>query len=334
MSRLIFEQGGQREFLSKTKERFGIDWPDVAVLCDINWRTFRDWHREKYRINYAAARKLSKFASLPIPETAVIKSEFWNNAIAGRKGARISYNLYGNPGTAEGRSKGGLKAGEFFRNNPELAKARGFVVRKEIKYPERTKELAELIGIMLGDGGLPGNHQFTVSFNYETDHEYAGYIREIIRTLFGISPYIHRRKNSKGADIVVSSTNLVEFLVKQGLVTGNKVRNQVAVPDWIFGKSDYETACLRGLMDTDGGVYLHKYRVYGKIYKYMKLCFSNHSRPLLNFVFDTLKKLNFKVYLNDNHVSIYAMEEVRKYFDIIGSSNRKHIDRFKNHFVC
>lgn len=334
MSRLIFEHGGQKEYLTETKERLGINWPDMAVLCNVTPRTLRDWRREKYKIDYVSARRLSKLASFPIPKTAILKSEFWNNTDAGRKGARISYKLYGNPGTAEGRSKGGLKAAEYFRDNPEIAKAKGVITRKKIRCPARSVELAELIGIMLGDGGLPDNHQFTISFNYETDHEYADYVRKIIMTLFGTSSYIHRRKDSKGADIVVSSTNLVEFLIKQGLIAGNKVRNQIGVPDWIYEIMEYRVACLRGLMDTDGGVYLHEYHSYGKVYRYLKLCFGNRSKPLLNFAFDTLRKLNLKAYLDGEHVSIYAMEEVKKYFDRVGSSNPKHIGRFKNYFVC
>lgn len=333
MARLIFEHGEQKEYLTKTKERLDINWPDMAILCNVTLRTLRDWRKEKYKINYIAARRLSKLASFPISKTAVIRSEFWNNADAGRKGARIANKLYGNPGTAEGRRRGGLKAAEYFRNNPELAKAKGFITRKKIRCPARSVELAELIGIMLGDGGLPGNHQFTISFNYETDYEYAVYLRKLIMNLFGISSYIHRRRNSRGADIVINSTNLVEFLLKEGLVTGNKVKNQVDVPDWIYEKIEYRVACLRGLMDTDGGVYLHKYRSYGKVYRYLKLCFGNSSKPLLDFVFDTLRKLDFKAYLNGEHVSVYAIEEVKKYFCRVGSSNQKHIDRFKNHFV-
>ncbi len=331
--RLIFPEGKQKRFIENSAQKLGTCWPDVAVACGVDARTLRDWRREKYKISYFSARRLSRFSFVPIPSRAVIRSEHYNNSDAGRLGAKAALKLYGNPGTTEGRRKGGLEATRYFLNNPEIAKAKGFIARKEIKYPERTKELAELIGIMLGDGGLPGKHQFTISFNYETDSEYAEYICRLIISLFGISSYIHRRKNSRGADIVVNSTNLVEFLLKEGLVAGNKVRNQVDVPDWIYEKMEYRIACMRGLMDTDGSVYLHKYISGGKVYTYPKLCFANRSTPLLNFVFDTLKKLDFRAYLNGDHISIYAIEEVRKYFGKIGSSNQKHINKFKNHFV-
>lgn len=241
--------------------------------------------------------------------------------------------LYGNPGTAEGRSKGGKKTVQFFHLNPALAKTIGFVMRKEINYPERSPELAELIGIMLGDGGLPGNHQLTISFNYLTDKDYSRYICSIFEKLFSIGCSIHKRKNSNGADVVVNSSNLVDFLVKQGLVTGNKTRNQADIPSWIKGRAEYQIACLRGLVDTDGGLYTHKYRSNGKYYRYAKLCFTNHSGPLLNSVLTILTGLNFKAYLGDHHVSIYAASEVRRYFREVGSHNLKHVTKFERHFA-
>ena len=250
-----------------------------------------------------------------------------------RLGGLRRVKLYGNPGTPEGRSKGGKKTIRLFRLNPTLAKAIGFVTRKEINYPGRSPELAELVGIILGDGGLPGNHQLTVSFNYLTDRDYSRYICSLFKKLFSIECSIHKRKNSNGADVVVNSSNLVDFLVKQGLVTGNKTRNQVDIPSWIKGKVEYQIACLRGLIDTDGGLYTHKYRSNGKYYRYAKLCFTNHSGPLLNSVLTILTGLNFKAYLDDHHVSIYAAAEVKRYFRKIGSHNSKHLTKFDEHFV-
>lgn len=167
-----------------------------------------------------------------------------NNA---RLGSLRRIELYGNPGTAEGRSKGGKRTVSLFRKNTLLAKKRGFIIRKEIIYPKHSLALAEFIGIMLGDGGLPGNHQIKVSFNVKTDSEYAFYICKLIRKLFLVNYHIHRRRKSNGADIVVSSSNLVDFLVRQGLRAGHKVKNQIDVPAWINEKLEYQKVCLRGL---------------------------------------------------------------------------------------
>ena len=247
-----------------------------------------------------------------------------------RLGGLRRVELHGNPGTPEGRSKGGKRTIEMYHNNPGLAKKAGFILRKDIKYPKRSAKLAELIGVILGDGGLPGNHQLTISFNSKTDKEYSLFLGKILRKLFSIDYYVHPRKNCNGADIVVSSSNLVDFLLKQGLITGNKVKNQVGIPDWIYDKLDYQKACLRGLIDTDGSFYCHRYESGGKKYKYLKLCFANRSRPLLNSTLRILRKLDFQAYLHGDQVFVYSIAGIKKYFEEIGSHNPKHINKITN----
>lgn len=237
--------------------------------------------------------------------------------------------LYGNPGTSEGRSNGGYKTAALFRRNPSFAKKRGFIIRKEIKYPDRCAELAELIGVILGDGGMSGNHQLTISFNSKTDKEYSVFLGKILKKLFLINHYIHPRKDCNGTDIVVNSSNLIDFLLKQGLVVGNKVKNQVDIPDWIYGKFEYQKACLRGLIDTDGSFYRHRYNSNGKDYNYLKLCFASRSSPLLNSVLKILNKLNIQAYLHGDQVFIYSRSGIKKYFEEIGSHNPKHSNKIR-----
>ncbi|MDD4894733.1 MAG: LAGLIDADG family homing endonuclease [Candidatus Omnitrophica bacterium] len=249
-----------------------------------------------------------------------------------RLGGLRRIELYGNPGTPEGRNEGGKKTIAMFHNNPSLAKRMGFILRKEIEYPKESSELAEFIGIMLGDGGLSGNHQITISFNNKTDYEYAAYICKTIKRLFSVNCHIHKRRKSNGADIVLNSSNLVDFLISRGLKAGNKVENQVGVPRWVRKHPLYETACMRGLIDTDGGLYYHKYSVKGKVYTYLKLGFGNRSKPLLQFVFKVLKRLGYKVSLGGDNLSISSGLEVKRYFAEIGSSNPKHINKFRDFF--
>jgi hypothetical protein len=244
-----------------------------------------------------------------------------------RLGGLRRVELYGNPGTPDGRSRGGLNTIKFFHSHPKAAKKSGFIVRKEIKYPPRSSELAELIGIILGDGGLSGNHQLVISFNNKTDKKYSAFLGKILTRLFSISYYVHPRKNCNGADIIVSSSNLIDFLLKQGLNVGNKVKNQVDVPGWICDKATYQKACVRGLIDTDGSFYCHRYNSNGKDYNYLKLCFTNRSKPLLNSVFRILKKFGFEAYLHGDQVFIYSKLGIKKYFEKIGTHNPKHLNK-------
>jgi hypothetical protein len=67
------------------------------------------------------------------------------------------------------------------------------------------------------------------------------------------------------------------------------------------------------------------------MYSYLKLGFTNCSKPLLEFVFNTLKKLGFKTYLNGNNASLYSLTGVKRYFSEIGSNNPKHLKRLKDY---
>lgn len=132
--------------------------------------------------------------------------------------------------------------------------------------------------------------------------------------------------------LVLSSVELVEFLESIGLRQGNKVQQQVDVPDWIWQDQTYQIGCLLGLMDTDGCFYQHLYRVNGQTYAYPKLCLTNYSRPLLRSakrmfeslgLFPTIHKDGHRLYLHD-------VTNVTRYMWIVGTHNRHHQVRYLN----
>lgn len=247
----------------------------------------------------------------------------------GRLGALRRYELYGNPGTPEGRSKGGRHACQFFRLHPEIAGQSSFNALKPIQVPHRSVALAGFIGIMLGDGGIRSRYQFTVSFNKKTDREFAGHVARLIKRLFGIACNTAKRKGAQAADLVVSSVSAVDFLLKQGLVAGNKVRQHVDMPAWIKHNAEYRKACVRGLFDTDGSLYPHRYKVNGTWYEYLKLDFTSCSKPLLNSVQDILGLLGITSSLKGVHITISAQRDVNRFLAVVGTSNSKFVDRWK-----
>ena len=94
----------------------------------------------------------------------------------------------------------------------------------------------------------------------------------------------------------------------------DKVRQQVKVPNWILTSNQYQLSCVRGLMETDGGIFWHRYKVNGKMYAYRKLAFANRSIPLLEFVRDVFINLGISswncIY---RHVWLYNTHEVESY---------------------
>ena len=110
---------------------------------------------------------------------------------------------------------------------------------------------------------------------------------------------------------------------------GNKIKHQVDIPNWVKRNKSYSIACLRGLVDTDGSVFIHKYKVKNKLYFYKKIGFTSRSAPLRQSVFKILKRIGLKARLSGSYdVRIDSQENVKKYFYLVGSNNQRKLDRF------
>jgi len=247
---------------------------------------------------------------------------------SGRLGALARYKIYGNPGTPEGRQKAGKLLVEWIRNNPEVARRSGAAVAKEIKCPPLSPLLAEFVGVLLGDGGIRNTLQVTISFDRQKDREYVRWLQRAIKRLFGLDSSLALRKNNFGGDAVISSVKLVRYLPEiSGLQPGNKLRNGLDVPGWIWERRSYQVSCLRGLMDTDGGPFVHRYQVGGKVYSYPKLCFSSMSEVLRRSVCRLFLELGFHPRLAKTGVIfIDRTEEVKRFYQVVSSRHQRHRD--------
>ncbi|MDP2905318.1 MAG: hypothetical protein Q8O22_03330 [Candidatus Omnitrophota bacterium] len=255
--------------------------------------------------------------------------DYWYCKKAAVLGAKRRYELYGNPGTVEGRRKGGLSSIRKFHADPDFAKRVGFQLRKEIRRPGETAELAEFIGIVIGDGGIRDGRQVAVTFGTAKEKPFAKYVQGMINRLFGLSSSIYPKKGALAADVVVSSVSLAEYLREK--LENKKVHrslNRTDLPGWVLKNSIYKASCLRGLMDTDGGVYCHRYKIRGKWYQYPRLSFCSTSPFLLHSVCNILKDLEFTPKIGRYRVTLYRLPELKRYFDEIGTHNPKHSERY------
>jgi flagellar protein FlaI len=136
--------------------------------------------------------------------------------------------------------------------------------------------LAEMVGIILGDGHLSSDgYYLTINLNFQDEFEYVLYILKLFESLFKIHPIVVKLPNNKANHIRISNRYIVEFLTSKGLKLGNKVKNQVGVPEWIKKDEIYHKYCLRGLFDTDGSIF--------PVIKEnsLKINFKNNSKPLV-----------------------------------------------------
>ncbi len=333
MPRIKFRKQLQSKFLTGTQKELGLSWPQLAKILRVHPRSLSDWRREKYTIPEKVFKRCIELTKnkVEIPPYKVLQ-DFWSIEKAARKGGLVVAKKYGGPGTPEGRRKGGIASQQRRRLHPELFQHCN--LRKNILIPRDTLDLAEFFGIVLGDGGINNDYQVVITLNKENDREYVYFIRSLIKKLFGLTPAIYRYRSPKCKKVVgvtTSSSALIEFLLSKGLKKGGKVRQQVGVPSWIENKIELSRSCLKGLVDTDGGVYCHLHKSHGYQHFNIGLAFSNRSLPLLNFVKNTLSNFGFNPKVNSEgcNICLYQESEVLRYSKEIGFSNPYHLDRIK-----
>lgn len=331
MGRTKFSKGEQSKWIKELIRISNVGIDDLAKICGISSRTIRDWRREKFTASEDALLKLSKVFNMPLPSNIKVIPDFWYVAKGARKGALRRMELYGPLGTTEGRKKGGRISQLRRKLHPELYQ--NCILRKKFFLPQYSDNLAELAGIILGDGGIT-DYQLKISLNKETEPEYIEFVVHLIKEIFNEFPkkyYFTNRKN-KVCDVCIGGVELIEFLKKIGLKKGNKVLRQAGVPRWIKKNKRYSQACLRGLMDTDGCVFYHRHTTKGFLCFNIGLAFTNHSRPLIEFFYKTLLNNGFNVKLREYAVYLYRFNEIRRYFEEIGSHNLHHLKRMKDFF--
>lgn len=213
---------------------------------------------------------------------------------------------------------------------------------------ERNDKLAEMIGIILGDGHLHKKSELSykysaliISLNQTDDPKYVSYVKNLMRDLFNQDPKLHMRKGTKGVDLRLYGDSLIDELIALGLETGDKVKNQVKVPTWIKKDNSWimehfnpwkekfrplVISCLRGLLDTDGSIYLarrdkkigiiFKNASYPLVFDFKEMCESLGIR--IGKIIDTWNKApstgkKYKAY----HTQIQAIDYVKKFLDIV-----------------
>lgn len=326
--RAIFPPGEQHHFLLKVANKLKLSWSELADKIGVHKRTFNDWKREEYSMPLRMVRSLSRKANIPIPLNIEVKDRYWYTALGSSAGARAVLKKYGRiGGDLEYWKK---KWHEWWEREGKYRKHSIVGITKPIKKPHFSKELAEFVGIMIGDGGIT-KKQVTVSLNHKTDKPYSVFVKNLIRKLFKVKPSVYIDKKESTISIVVSRIHLVKFCKTIGLKIGNKLEQNLDIPEWIKGDKNFEIPCIRGLVDTDGCIFNECHKINNKKYCYPRLAFTSASKQLRSSVFEVLKEFGFKPRMRHNKdVQLENREEIKKYFKLIGTHNPNHLKRFKS----
>lgn len=298
----------------------------MAHISNCSERTIREWRREKFSMPLTAVHALAKRVHIPVPKNIRVRDAYAHTSKAGKMGIAAVTAKYGRIPHDEKHRKEQWRlwweSTGRFEKNPIFE-------TKPIYKPRRGVELAEFIGIMMGDGGI-SKYQVAITLHHIDDLEYASFVASLIEKLFKVTPSIYHSPKDSINDIVVSRKELVQYLHKLGLPIGNKVKQQFDIPEWIKRNEQFSIACLRGLVDTDGSVFTHRYRVKNTQYAYKKLSFTSASTPLLKSVHAILRKLGLNSKLRTLDVRLESVADMKRYFLIVGSHNQKHLRRYKS----
>ena len=193
----------------------------------------------------------------------------------------------------------------------------------DVKIPENTtKELAELIGIYLGDGHIY-QEGLTITCGKIDENFITKYIPNLIKNLFNKKASIYYPKRSKAIVCRAYSRDIIKYFEnKFKLKLGRKTNPEI--PKNIFKDKELLKSCIRGLIDTDGGIYRHHKNN-------LQIIFFNSKLSLIYSLKNALESLTFHPRIGKNHTRycLYLFgKEVIKYQKEIGFSNSKNKVKF------
>lgn len=190
-------------------------------------------------------------------------------------------------------------------------------------------ELAELFGILLGDGSVT-RYYTKVYLNLTADKGYAPFVRKICKRLFKGVPVTITPRPARGTEEVqISSCDVSKYLL--GVEFEPRERT---IPDWIIRNKTFVKATIRGLFDTEGSVGIKYFEGKNGNYFYKQLTFTNKNENILKFIEEELCKMGYLVTKNSKkNIYISNAKNIDRYFREIGSSNPKLTKKLKSRVI-
>lgn len=235
-------------------------------------------------------------------------------------------------------------------------------IKRGVRLPEfLDKELAEFIGIMIGDGHL----RISAGYNLDSgqfirsdlaiacnkgEQQYVEHILNVFFRLFNIPMSYEPDKRSQTVLLRVHSKGIIQFLNRICGIPLNRKNDVVSVPA-IIKKGDNKIKCsfLRGLADTDFSV-TFRYRI-GKGYIYPTIKAGFKSEILVKGLEFLFEELGFKYSTcygliradkrfgptTINGIYLNGVNNFRRWINEVGFSNSKFqikVEKWQKYGVC
>ena len=175
------------------------------------------------------------------------------------------------------------------------------------EYPPliRNGDLAELIGVVLGDGHI-GTFPRSESLRITANSNNQGFVRRyarMIEKVFDKRPSVAKVRDSNAATITIYQKHISSRL---GIPTGSRKAVKTSVPSWILREKKFVVRYLRGLYEAEGSYSIHE-----PTYTH-KLSFSNKNQSLLNNVVRLLRVIGLSPHYDSLRVQISKKDHVAR----------------------
>jgi len=138
------------------------------------------------------------------------------------------------------------------------------------------------------------------------------YVNELFRRIFNFKFKKKVYQKTNQAYLYYYNQNLIRELLKLGLKRGDKIKNNLGIPNWIKSNRIYSKRCVRGLIDTDGCMYFCKRE------RHIYIKFTNFNQQLLDDFKEVTKSLGYSfTKANRRNACLYRKDDVVRFINDI-----------------
>jgi DNA-binding transcriptional regulator WhiA len=212
-----------------------------------------------------------------------------------------------------------------------------------MNFPSKiSPELAEESGWHIGDGSmnnynnrgkLTGFYQLRGHIEDDKEH-YFQRIKPIFEKIYGVKVSIRDMPSTRVVGFQIWNNDLVKFKQKLGLPLGKKF--DIKIPSVLLSDTKLKKAVIRGIFDTDGGIYLEKKN--NKLYPRLHITTISLrlSEQLLTLFRELgLRATSYSQLYNKKFnrqrsyiITIRGEEMFHKFIKIISPKNPKHMRKY------
>ena len=321
----FYDKNSRKLFFLCLRDIFDNKWKNVYVKYNVPRKTFDKYLSGEICLPEVLFQELLKSLDEDkqnkIKNRIILLQENWGDVLGGKRAYKLNYAYF-----KRGREIG-LNRIKEKRNMKQTAKI-DFVLSKEI---------CEFIGAFIGDGcfNVYKNKLYHIEIAGDRRYDYKYHSERLIPIIKAIisdlNPHIYFPKNKNSIRTVFYSKRLFTFLKDEfGFVPGKKTYT-ISIPKRIMDSNDeFIRSTIRGIFDTDGGIFLDKRKKYKTLYP--RITLDTKSLELYNQLVEYLSK-DFKLYNKFNKsrniykIEIYGIIQLKKWMSKIGFSNERHLKK-------